>query len=91
MTFLNGSVGKHDLALNLLVLVQNASLVADTSDFERQAVDVFSAHPDRRWSVVGCANFVCIVERDIMLGLSYDADFCQAQTEFAFVRLSTCS
>lgn len=90
MTRLSASFNRHDLAIGLSNLVHTTSLIADASELELQSVDVFSTHPDRRWSVVDCANFVCIRERDILLALSYDADFCQAQAEFAFVRLPTC-
>ena len=88
LTALNGSFGRHDLAVALYEMVQNtAILVVDASDVEDMALQVFTTHNDKSWSVVDCANFVCIGERRSMYALAYDEDFDQAQTEFGFTRL----
>jgi predicted nucleic acid-binding protein len=85
LTILNGRrVGRHDLALSLMDRAYRRSTVVDTSNYEQQALDIFISHSDKRWSVVDCANFVCIRERGTPFALSFDRDFAQAQSEFMF-------
>ena len=85
LTHLNSRrIGRHDLAETLLDVARRRALVIDASQFEQQALDIFVSHSDKRWSVVDCANFVCIRERGSHFALSFDRDFSQAQTEFAF-------
>lgn len=90
LTFLNSRAkARHDLALGLLNLIDTSNtLVVDAASFEDAALDIFRTHSDKRWSVVDCANFVCIQERQSLFALSYDKrDFRQAQTEFGFLLL----
>ena len=85
LTFLNSRRrGRHDLAAGLLRLAEMTSEVIDASSYEQQALDIFISHSDKRWSVVDCANFVCIRERGTPFALSFDRDFAQAQNEFTF-------
>lgn len=85
LTFLNSRQrDRHDLAVELLRLAEVTSEVIDASQFEQQALDIFVSHSDKRWSVVDCANFVCIRERGTPFALSFDRDFTQAQDEFSF-------
>ncbi|MDE2686497.1 MAG: hypothetical protein OXI16_03225 [Chloroflexota bacterium] len=91
LTLLNGRVvAKHDWALNLLDLVQHTTSIENAAAFEDRAVEVFISHFDRHWSIVDCANFVCINQRNCGISLAYDSDFCQAQVEFGFIRLPIC-
>jgi predicted nucleic acid-binding protein len=84
ITILNGRrVRRHDLAVNLLNIAQDSAVIADASDYEQQALEIFRSHADKRWSVVDCANFVCIRERHRAIALSFDRDFAQAQFGFA--------
>ena len=89
LTILNGRHARHDLVLELLDLVHRTNtFVADASAFEQDALTIFTTHSDKRWSVVDCASFVCIQERQSGFALSYDErDFQQAQTEFGFLLL----
>jgi predicted nucleic acid-binding protein len=88
ITILNGRrVRRHDLAVNLLNIAQDSTVIADASDYEQQALEIFRSHADKRWSVVDCANFVCIRERHRAMVLSFDRDFAQAQVEFGFAVL----
>ena len=88
LTALNGRFGRHDLALALHEMVQNtAVLIVDASEVEDSALHIFRTHSDKRWSIVDCANFVCIRERQSRYALAYDEDFNQAQAEFGFTRL----
>ena len=90
LTALNGGFGRHDLALALRDLVQDTAIqVFDASDIEDMALNIFVTHADKRWSVVDCANFVCIGERRTPYAFAYDYDFNQAQAEFGFTRLGT--
>ena len=73
---------RHDISLRLLDLAERASRIA--AEYERQALNVFTSHSDKQWSVVDCASFVCIRERGTQWALSYDRDFLQAQNEFGF-------
>ena len=85
LTIINGRrVGRHDLALSLIDRVYGRSTVVDASQFEQEALEIFVSHSDKRWSVVDCANFVCIRERGARFALSFDRDFAQAQSEFTF-------
>lgn len=91
LTHLNSrTIARHDLALGLSVLVHSTSIVEDASAIEQETIATFRHYSDRRWSIVDCANFVCIGERGIMLALSYDDDFCRAQDAFHFTRLPIC-
>lgn len=90
LTFLNSRAkARHDLALGLLNLIDTSdTLIVDAAPFENAALDIFRTHSDKRWSVVDCASFVCIQERQSGFALSYDErDFQQAQTEFGFLLL----
>lgn len=89
VTHLNGRLlARHDLALNLLDLAHSTAIVENAADFEDLTLAVFETHSERRWSVVDCANFVCIRERQSRFALSYDSrDFSQAQREFGFTLL----
>ena len=88
LTYLNGRMGRHDLALELMSLVEdNNVVIADASDFEDEALAIFRTHSDKSWSVVDCANFVCINRQQNRFALSFDGDFRQAQVEFGFTVL----
>ena len=88
LTFLNSRRrGRHDLALELHILAQDSAAVIDASEYEQQALEIFRSHTDKRWSIVDCANFVCIRERHSTMALSFDRDFAQAQAEFGFAVL----
>ncbi|MCE2458950.1 MAG: type II toxin-antitoxin system VapC family toxin [Dehalococcoidia bacterium] len=85
LTYLNSRrTGRHDLAERLLDVARRRAQVVDASQFEQQALDIFISHSDKRWSVVDCANFVCIRERGSLFASSFDRDFVQAQSEFSF-------
>ena len=81
------NLARHDLALALLDLAERTTYIDNASRFENQALSVFRSHDDKRWSVVDCANFVCIRERQSNWALSFDRDFVQAQHEFGFTLL----
>ena len=88
LTLLNGRrARRHDLALQLLDLARLSTDIVAASELETQALEVFTNHSDKRWSVVDCANFVCINERRSMWALAFDRDFAQAQSEFGFTLL----
>jgi len=88
LTFLNSRRrGRHDLALELFALAQGSGEIVDASEYEQQALEIFRSHTDKRWSIVDCANFVCIRERQSTMALSFDRDFAQAQAEFGFAVL----
>ena len=88
LTALSGGFGRHDLALALYEMTQDtAILVVDASDIEDLALRVFITHSDKSWSVVDCANFACIRDRQSRYAFAYDRDFNQAQSEFGFTRL----
>ena len=80
---------RHDLAVELLEFVGSTTEIEiiDAAQYERQALAVFRAHVDKRWSVADCASFVCIRARGAACALSFDRDFAQAQYEFNFTTL----
>ena len=71
----------------LLDLAARTTYVDSASRLESQNINVFRSHSDKRWSVVDCANFVCIKDRGIRQAVSFDRDFAQAQNEFGFTLL----
>ena len=84
-TVLNGRrLRRHYLALELLTLANRTTHIVDASGLESEAVAIFRSHSDKRWSVVDCANFACLSERQSRWALSFDGDFAQAQSEFGF-------
>ena len=89
LTYLNSTAGRHDLALELLALVDRTKVdvVRVSNGWEEEALNVFTSHSDKSWSVVDCANFICIKERQSNWAFSFDGDFAQAQTEFGFTHL----
>ena len=88
LTYLNSRQrNRHDLAMGLLEFAASTSEIIDAAQYERQALDVFRARVDKRWSVADCASFVCIRERGATRALSFDRDFAQAQREFNFTIL----
>ena len=88
LTVLNGRrTRRHDLAVQLLNQARRTTDVAAASELEARTLEVFTNHSDKRWSVVDCANFVCIDERRSRWALSFDSDFAQAQFEFGFTLL----
>jgi predicted nucleic acid-binding protein len=90
MTIVNGR-GRHDLALELLRLARLTVTIVDAAQFESDTLNVFTSHDDKRWSVVDCANFICIKNRSSNYALSFDSDFAQAQGEFGFTLLGAVS
>ena len=88
LTVLNGRrARRHDLALELLNLARRTTDIVAASEFESRALEVFTNHSDKRWSVVDCANFVCISGRRSRWALAFDRDFAQAQSAFGFTLL----
>ena len=85
-TFVNGR-RRHDLAVDLLDIASSTGSVVDASELEADAIAIFRHHSDKQWSVVDCANFACIRERQSSLALAFDQDFAQAQAEFGFTLL----
>ena len=71
----------------MLNIAHDWAVIADASDYEQRALEIFRSHADKRWSVVDCANFVCIRERHRAMALSFDRDFARAQAEFGFAVL----
>ena len=88
LTYLNSrGRNRHDLATRLLRLAEHTTEITDASHYERVALDIFHSHSDKRWSVVDCANFVCIRERGTPFALSFDRDFThRLKSEFAISR-----
>ena len=87
LTYLNSrGRHRHDLALEVFAVVSNSSEVVhiEGAVLEDLTLDIFRHHPDKRWSVVDCANFACIESRRCEFALAYDHNFEQAQVEFGF-------
>ena len=56
----------------------DVEVVPQTSAQFEAAVDLYAARPDKQWSLVDCASFVLMEQRDIREALAYDHDFTQA-------------
>lgn len=86
LTFLHSGRRRHDLAVEVLAFVSNSSEIAgvEAAQLEGRSLDIFRHHSDKLWSVVDCANFACIEQRQSDYAASYDRDFQQVQNEFNF-------
>ena len=63
-----------DLASN-----PDVEVVPQTSAQFDAAVDRYEARPDQQWSLVDCASFVLMEQRDIREALAHDRNFEQAR------------
>src|SRR5271165_1239085 len=64
--------------LQLLREQADVEIVPSTSDLFRRGEDLFSARPDKEWSLTDCISFVVMNERDINDALTNDHHFEQA-------------
>lgn len=72
---------KRMLAVDVLREILNdpqVDVVSQTSQQFREAVDLYEARPDQRWSVTDCSSFLVMREMDITEALAHDLDFAQA-------------
>ena len=83
--FLNfmGRAGEHKrkLASEMVERLEsspNVEVVPQTSVQFKAAVERYAFRLDQRWSVVDCASFLVMEERNITEALAYDRDFEQA-------------
>ncbi len=84
ITFLSAGRRRHDLATRVLRLANTGATIVNAAQYEREALEIFTSHSDKRWSVVDCASFVCMGKHRTRYALSFDGDFAQAQAEFRF-------
>ena len=86
LTLFNCRFHRHDLAVRVLDFVSRWSQIIriEEAQLEGRSLEIFRSHPDKRWSVVDCANFACIESRQCEFALAYDRSFEQAQLEFSF-------
>lgn len=56
----------------------NITVVPQTRDLFRRAVERYKARPDKNWSLTDCASFLIMEERGIKEALAHDHDFKQA-------------
>lgn len=88
LTLLSCSYGRHDQAIQAFDFVSRLSeVVRIEGQLENRSLEIFRRHSDKRWSVIDCANFACIEQRQCQYALSYDRNFEQAQLEFNFLFL----
>ena len=57
---------------------QNLVIVPQTPGLFEAALHLYSARPDKGWSMVDCASFVIMRELGIEDALTFDDDFVQA-------------
>lgn len=72
---------KRMLAVDVLREILNdpqVDVVSQTSQQFRDAVDLYEARPDQRWSVTDCSSFLVMREMGITEALAHDLDFAQA-------------
>lgn len=87
-TVLACRLGRHDWAVRLLQLAKETATVLQAERVEQEAVGTFVTHADKTWSVVDCASFHYIRDRECRRAFAFDEHFRQAQEEFGFVVLS---
>ena len=56
----------------------DVEIIHQTDAQFRAAAELYAARPDQRWSLVDCASFLIMEERNITRALAYDRDFEQA-------------
>jgi predicted nucleic acid-binding protein len=86
LTWLSCRLQRHDLAVQALDIVSQLSEIIhiEEAQLESRSLEIFRSHTDKQWSVVDCASFACIEQRQCEYALSYDHNFEQAQREFKF-------
>lgn len=86
LTWLSCRLRRYDLAVRALDFVSRLSEIVhiEEAQLESRSLEIFRNHPDKQWSMVDCANFACIEQRQCEYALSYDRNFEQAQLEFRF-------
>ena len=57
---------------------RDVEIVPSTSDLFRRGTDLFSARPDKEWSLTDCISCIVMNERDINDALTNDHHFEQA-------------
>jgi predicted nucleic acid-binding protein len=73
-----GARQKFTRFLDLLRKQPDVEIVSSTSDLFRRGTDLFSARPDKEWSLTDCISFVVMNGRGITDALTSDHHFEQA-------------
>ena len=66
------------LLLESLVVDPNVTIMEDTPERFRSALDLYVNRPDKEWGLVDCLSFVVMAERQLTEALTADAHFIQA-------------
>ena len=80
ITYLNCSIGRHDLALRFLEKTKESTLTMVPVDegVKREALELFKKYSDKTLSVTDCASFDIMREKRIDEALTHDHHFEQA-------------
>ncbi|MBK1699598.1 hypothetical protein CKO41_08210 [Thiococcus pfennigii] len=81
LTYLNCSLGRHDLALRFLDKVQTSTIDVLEVDktTKKRAIDLFRQYNDKDFSVTDCTSFVLMAANRIRHFAGFDAHFVQMQ------------
>jgi uncharacterized protein len=79
ITYLNCSIGRHDLALRFLAKTKESGLTIIPVDesVKSEALEMFKTYDDKALSVTDCASFVTMRERGIQKYAGFDDHFKQ--------------
>lgn len=86
LTYFSSSLGRPDIGVRALEFITRLSAIVrvEEAGLESRAIEIYRTHPNMRWSMVDCANFACIEQRQSEYAVSFDHNFEQAQSEFNF-------
>ena len=79
ITYLNCSIGRHDLALRFLEKVKESALIIIPVDegVKREALELFKKYSDKTLSVTDCTSFVIMKEKGVQKYAGFDDHFKQ--------------
>ncbi len=79
ITYLNCSIGRHDLALRFLEKTKESGLTVVPVDegIKGKALELFKKYADKTLSVTDCASFVIMKDNGIQIYAGFDDHFKQ--------------
>ena len=79
ITYLNSSIGRHDLALRFLEKTEESALTIVPVDegVKKGALELFKKYSDKTLSITDCASFVIMKEKGVQKYAGFDDHFKQ--------------
>ncbi len=79
ITYLNCSIGRHDLALRFLEKIKEPELTMVPVDegIKREALELFKKYTDKTLSITDCVSFVIMKEKGVQKYAGFDDHYKQ--------------